>query len=104
MNMTKSQKAVVFITIVVIFVMGLFPPVSRSITGKINSTRHVGYEFILDINSSPSDDKNFNINISLLLTQWLGVILIASGAFALVTFPRKPLSKEEQDYLGMNLR
>jgi hypothetical protein len=70
-EMNKKQKIILIVVAVVIVAMLLFPPVRFQYEGTV---RGAGYRFILD--SGP-----LTVNTTLLLTQWVGVLIIGAIAF-----------------------
>ncbi|MBU6392239.1 MAG: hypothetical protein KGQ83_08375, partial [Planctomycetes bacterium] len=84
-NMNKKQKYVLIIVSVVIFLMFLYPPFYATDTRE---TVSMGYHIIY-----PPPALNLKglvpysvsmINISTLLTQWLGVLIIGGITWLLV--------------------
>ena len=82
--MNKKQKRICGIVIGVIILMFLFPPFTARSGSK---TRNAGYHFILDV--SPSH----HVNTSLLLTQWVGVLIIGGIAY----FMAKGVTQEKKE-------
>lgn len=69
--MNKKQKIILIVVAVVIVAMLLFPPMQFQYEGNI---RGVGYHFILDSGA-------YTVNTILLLTQWIGVLVIGAIAY-----------------------
>lgn len=66
--------------------MGCFPPVSMPISqSRGGFTKHAGYQLLFEIEPS----QILTVNTNLLLTQWIGVILVGFIVFAFVTFLKK---------------
>jgi len=75
MEMNKKQRVIVFIAIVVILVMFLFPPMQTNFEhGEITNR---GFDFIFFYGS------RHMVNVAQLLTQWAGVLIIGVLAFFL---------------------
>nr|NJM04725.1 hypothetical protein [Desulfobacula sp.] len=81
----KNQRTVIFLAIIVIVLMGLFPPVNNPVSFESNYSAHSGYRFISDIYFPPHDGKRslLSINSTLLLVQWIGVVLVTIGGWVI---------------------
>ena len=69
--MNRNQKIVVIIGLVIIVLMGLFPPWKLSYQGLSVAK---GYSFF-----AISPAYNTNVDSSRLLVQWLGVCIVVGG-------------------------
>lgn len=76
-HMTQAQKVSIAIGATVIFLMLLFPPFHTQIEGYSLSE---GYGFLF---APPKTGKTIPpaVNISMLLTQWLGALIVTTLAF-----------------------
>jgi len=72
--MNKKQKAVLIVVAVVILIMLLYPPYIHIDDGKIIGRHH--YDWIFERWAG-----GYIVNIPLLLTQWLGLLIIGAIAF-----------------------
>ena len=80
MKINKAQRLIVFSAIIAISTMFLFPPFEIP---KLDV--NPGYSFILSPPETDTDGNSLSfVNIELLLTQWLGILLIAGLAYWLV--------------------
>ncbi len=83
--MNKKQQYVLYACAAVVVLMLLFPPfhivVSRSFSvsdaggGSYSGSYSSGYAFLF---SGPGDDGQSVVDVSTLLVQWLGVILVGA--------------------------
>ncbi len=78
--MNKAQRKVIAAALVLIVLMGLFPPWQLTLGG---SNLEAGYAPFW----SGSSDGAVHVNIGYLLVQWLGVVLVAVGCCCLATRP-----------------
>lgn len=97
--MNKNQKKVIIAGLVVIVLMGLFPPWIHTITDNPLKIERAGnYGFLL---SPPPPGRNFpflneniwgvRLDVSRLLIQWILVVVIVGG---LVVFLKKDNVRE----------
>lgn len=91
--MNKTRQAIVFITTLIILIMGLFPPVTVPFNASSPQSRFYGYKFIADLSAiaseSPSRGKLYSINVSFLFAEWIWVLLIGGGIFSLTATKKK---------------
>jgi len=98
MNLNSSQKAVTIGAIVVVFLMGLYPPwtatspVSGDRSNKFSAD--VGYHSILVGPRIGRRDleafvMSFSVNSTLLLVQWIGVCIITGLLCAVLADKKK---------------
>ena len=78
--MNKAQKTVVAAALVLIVLMGMFPPWQ-----DVRLSMDVGYAPLWWWGPKVGP---ISINVSLLTTQWLGVVLVAVACCCLATKPK----------------
>jgi hypothetical protein len=84
--MTNNQKWVLAVLIFVIFAMLIYPPFH--VIGKDGVVINMGYGWLFDPPRRSFIDAN--VNVSMLLIQWVGALIIGGLAFFLVKdLPRK---------------
>jgi hypothetical protein len=71
--MNRNQRRSLVAAIVVVALMGFFPPTVKSRGFGEGSSR--GYHSILDI------PQGLRVDVGLLLAQWFGVILVAGAGY-----------------------
>lgn len=71
-GMNKKQQTILMVTAILVTAMLLFPPYTYR---SVANTYSTGYGFIFDLS------RNAAVNIPLLLTQWLGVLIVGAIAF-----------------------
>lgn len=84
MSINEKQKMVLYIVIGIIVLMLLFPPTHFSAGNDgafINA--NCGYQFILSDNCNDSY-CGCRIDISILVTQWIGTLIVGGIGFLLV--------------------
>ena len=82
--MNTTQRYVLIIAIIIIVLMGIYPPFYfRTYNGVL---LNLGYGFVLN---PPKVGDGFagSVNVQLLMVQWLGVVIVA-GIAALLTKTR----------------
>ena len=85
--MNRTHLIILWIGIILIVLMGLFPPWTLILEGSVGT---LGYAFIL---SRPR--KICNINTSLLFAQWIMVAVVTGGL--IITFKdKKPKDEQKQ--------
>ncbi len=72
--MNEKQKKVLIAVAAVILGMLLFPPFHVTVTGGVVVWN--GYSWIF----GPSDYPQATVNIALLITQWIGVLIVGGIA------------------------
>jgi len=77
--MNKTQKWILLVVIVVIVAMLLYPPFHKVVGG--GRVTNDGYHFIL-YDEGPVLIKA-SVNEAMLLTQWIGVLIVGGIAFFL---------------------
>lgn len=86
--MNKKQKTAILIGTLLILLMALFPPWETQPGGANGPSLQLGYEFILDppipgfINENIRFESLYiysTINMSQLIMQWAGVVLVVIG-------------------------
>ena len=82
MQLSSAQKKVVAVGLVIIAIMGLFPPWRATIRhdGSYRS-RPCGYSFILISPGSASGFESVQIDFSRLILQWLVVTAVFGAIF-----------------------
>lgn len=71
--MNIYQKIILFLSILIVIGMGLYPPFYIKFRGSIFI--NMGYSFILDP-PKYNNEVECLVNIKLLITQWFGVVLV----------------------------
>ena len=85
--MNKAQRKVIAAALVLIVLMGLFPPWQMTLHGN---SLDAGYAPFW---TGSSGGMAVHVNIGYLLVQWLGVVLVAVGCCCLAT--RRPWGNRE---------
>lgn len=78
MHVNKIQKFILFVFIIVVVGMMIFPPFYITISGR---TISLGYSFLL----SPPNRGIASLDVKVLLSQWLLAVLVTAAAFALAS-------------------
>jgi len=89
MHISKAQKFVLFVFIIVVIGMMLFPPFHMVISGR---SVNFGYSFLF----SPPNKGLASVNIIVLLAQWLMAILVTAASFALAGSNKKKANNENK--------
>ena len=74
MKINENQKMILYIAIVVMVLMFLFPPMVLTVYN-----RAWGYKFLFTVIS----DNELSINMTQLMLQWVGVAIVGGVAFLL---------------------
>jgi hypothetical protein len=84
MKINENQKMILYIAIVVMVLMVLFPPMVFTV-----SNVNWGYHFISELFSSSAVLTSLSINMMQLVAQWVGVAIVGGIAFLLAGDKRK---------------
>jgi len=84
--MNKIQRVILFIVVVVMIAMLIYPPFHAQ--WKTGGVVYCGYHFIFSEDLFFKGQLKPEVTVSLLLTQWMGVLLVGAIAFLLAS--RRP--------------
>lgn len=79
MDFNEKQKTILIIGVIIIILMGLFPPWARILSGEGLRKMTFGYAFI----AAPPDHR-VALDISRLFVQWI-MVIFATGLGVLLT-------------------
>lgn len=74
--MNKKQKKILWIGIIIIALMGMFPPYNYEVGFGFGGKKHVSYDFFL----SPPYHSSAELDFARLTIQWIIVSVLTAGA------------------------
>lgn len=82
-KLNDVQKRVVYCAVVIMLLMGIFPPwkVSLPVTDQVYRVQHLGYSFIGNPPSAEAGYYKYGgcVDFSILMLQWLLVVALFVG-------------------------